>query len=70
MEYTELLSKLPKHTELHYLSDADPEYQSAKHDYILFSYTTDMPETLSALKSNNIDYTIKTDSFDLDYILI
>ena len=70
MTYNKLLSKLPKHTELHYLTDADAEYKSDKHKFILFSYTTDMHETISALKSNNIDYTIKTDSFDLDYILI
>jgi len=70
MTYNNLLSKLPPHSELHYLSDADSEYQSIKHKFILFSYTTDMPETISALKSNNINYSIKTDSFDLDYILI
>ena len=70
MTYNKLINKLPAHSELHYLSDADSEYQSSEHNYILFSYTTDMPETIAALKQHNIDYTIKTDSFDLDYILI
>ena len=70
MNYNNILNKLPKHTELHYLADADPEYQMDGYRYILFSYTTDMPETLAALNDNNIDYLIKTDSFNLDYILI
>ena len=70
MTYNQLISKLPKYSELHYLSDADSEYQSSEHKFILFSYTTDMPETIASLKQHNIDYTIKTDSFDLDYILI
>jgi hypothetical protein len=73
MDYNNLLSKLPANTELHYLSDVSsdqPEYSSDTHSFILFEYTTDWPETISALKSNNIDFTIKTDSTDLDYILI
>jgi len=70
MTYNQLISKLPPHSELHYLSDADSEYQSESHSFILFSYTTDMPETINSLKSNNIEYTLKTDSFNLDYILI
>ena len=73
MTYSNLLSKLPDHTELHYLSDVStdqPEYQSDNHTYILFEYTTDWFPTLSALKRNNIDFTIKTDDMDLDYILI
>jgi len=70
MTYNQLISKLPEYTELHYLSDTDSEYQNENYKFILFEYTTDWPETISALKSNNINYTIKTDSFDLDYILI
>lgn len=70
MTYNKLLSKLPKYTELHYLADADAEYQDDNHKFILFSYTTDMPETLAALKAADIAYVRKTDSFDLDYILI
>ena len=41
MTYNKLISKLPEHTELHYLSDTDPEYQSSNYTYILFEYTTD-----------------------------
>ena len=70
MDYNKLLNKLPDHTELHYLTDADSEYQSDNHTYILFEYTTDWPTTIAALKSNSIEYTIKTDSYNLDYILI
>ena len=70
MNYNQLKSKLPIDSELHYLSDTDSEYQSNNHNYILFEYTTDWPETLSALKTNQIDFTIKTDSNNLDYILI
>ena len=70
MTYSKLQSILPPHSEIHYLSDTDSEYQNKNYNYILFEYTTDWPETISALKSNNIDFTIKTDSNDLDYILI
>ena len=54
----------------HGIYDTDSEYQNKNYNYILFEYTTDWPETLSALKTNQIDFTIKTDSNDLDYILI
>ena len=70
--YNTLLNKLPADTELHPMDPdfIDPEYLTDKYNYILFSYTTNMPETISALKSNKLEYTIKTDSFNLDYILI
>ena len=70
MTYNNLLSKLPPHSELHYLSDADSEYQSDLYKFILFEYTTDWPDTITALQQHNIPFTIKTDSFNLDYILI
>ena len=78
MDYKTLLNKLPKETELHYLSDCtqffiDNKIKSKKYsnyNYILFEYTTDFPETISSLKSNNIEYIIKKDSLDLKYILI
>ncbi len=78
MDYNTLLNKLPKHTELHYLSDCtqffiDNQIKSKKYsnyNYILFEYTTDFPETISSLKSNNIEYKIKKDSYNLKYILI
>jgi len=75
MTYSKLQSILPN-DEIHYLSDVvdhqdQPEYQSDNHTYILFEYTIDYwTDTLNRLKSNNIDFTIKTDSTDLDYILI
>ena len=78
MTYNNLLSKLPNYTELHYLSDCtqffiDNKIKSKKYsdyNYILFEYTTDFPETISALKSNNIEYKIETDSYNLKFILI
>ena len=73
MTYSKLQSILPN-DEIHYLSDVSsdqPEYSSDNHSYILFEYTIDYwTETLAALKLHNIDFTIKTDSTDLDYILI
>ena len=48
----------------------DAEYLTDKYNYILFEYTTDWPPTIASLKSNNIEYTIKKDSYDLKYILI
>jgi len=70
MTYNNLLSKLPTDSELHYLSDTDSEYHNENYNYILFEYTTDWFPTLASLKSNNIEFIIKKDSFDLEYILI
>tara|TARA_Y100000401_G_C8133183_1_gene131157 strand:+ start:248 stop:487 length:240 start_codon:yes stop_codon:yes gene_type:complete len=78
MDYNTLLNKLPKETELHYLSDCtqffiDNKIKSKKYsnyNYILFEYTTDFPETIHSLNKNNIEYIIKKDSLDLKYILI
>ena len=78
MNYNNLLSKLPKDTELHYLSDCtqffiDNKIKSKKYsnyNYILFEYTTDFPETIQSLNKNNIEYIIKKDSYNLEYILI
>jgi len=73
MTYSNLQSILPN-DEIHYLSDVSsdqPEYSSDTHDFILFEYTIDYwTDTINRLKSNNIDFTIKTDSTDLNYILI
>ena len=61
---------LPQH-EIHYLTDADAEYQSANHTYILFEYTTDhWPTTIQLLNVADISHQIQTDSYDLQYILI
>jgi len=70
MDYNTLLNKLPKHTELHYLIDTEKQYHNDNYNYILFEYTTDFPETIQSLNKNNIEYIIKKDSYDLDYILI
>jgi hypothetical protein len=70
MDYNKLLSLLPDH-EIHYLDDSEPEYQSSNHTFILFEYTIDnLYDTLTLLINNNIDYSIRTDSYDLQYILI
>jgi len=70
--YNTLLNKLPIDTELHPMDPdfIDSEYLSDNYNYILFEYTTDFPETIKSLKSNKIEYIIKTDSYNLDYILI
>lgn len=70
MDYNKLLSLLPDH-EIHYIDDAEAEYQSDDHKFILFEYTTDnFNDTLTLLINNNIDHTTRTDSYDLEYILI
>jgi hypothetical protein len=78
MTYNNLINKLPTDSELHYISDSTNFFSDnnlnisdySAYKYILFEYTTDMPETISALISNNIDYKIETDEWNLDYILI
>ena len=70
MNYSKLQSLLPNH-EIHYLDDADNEYQSADHTFILFEYTTDhLPTTIQLLIDNNISHSIQMDTNDLQYILI
>ena len=71
-QYNNLLNKLPKDTELHPLNKdfIDKEYLNNNYNYILFEYTTDWIPTIHSLNTNNIEYIIKKDSFDLDYILI
>jgi hypothetical protein len=79
MDYKTLLNKLPKETELHYLSDCTQFFKEnnlnindyKKWNYMLFQYTIDdFDSTIKSLDNNNIDYTIKTDFLDLYYILI
>tara|TARA_R100000234_G_C4879506_1_gene126715 strand:- start:166 stop:405 length:240 start_codon:yes stop_codon:yes gene_type:complete len=71
-KYNNLLNKLPNNSELHPLNKdfIDKEYLNNNYNYILFEYTTDWLPTIASLKSNNIEYTIKKDSFNLNYILI
>ena len=71
-KYNSLLNKLPKNSELHPLNKdfIDKEYLNNNYNYILFEYTTDWLPTIHSLNTNNIEYIIKKDSFNLDYILI
>ena len=71
-KYNNLLNKLPNNSELHPLNKdfIDKEYLNNNYNYILFEYTTDWPTTIASLNTNNIEYIIKKDSFNLDYILI
>ena len=78
MTYNKLQSLLPN-DELHYISDStqffiDNQIKSKKFNnntFILFEYTIeDFNTTINTLKSNNINYRIHTDSYNLDYIII
>ena len=78
MTYTQLQNILPN-DEIHYISDStqffiDNQINSKKfknNTFILFEYTIEcFPETIKLLNNNNIKYTIHTDEFDLDYIII
>ena len=79
MNYNKIISILPDQSELHYISDSTQffldnnlnisDYNDYK--YILFEYTIDnMTDTINSLDSNNIQYKIETDDWNLDYILI
>ena len=82
MNYSKLQSILPN-DEIHYITDSTEFFKDndmklddnmdllLHHTFILFENTiNDYNETISLLKSNNINYTIKTDLLNLDYILI
>ena len=74
MNYSKLSNLLkPNVEELYYLSDntIEKEYKDNNYNYIIFSYTTDyLPSAINILKSNNIKYKLKTDSYNLQYILV
>jgi hypothetical protein len=78
MTYSKLQSILPN-DEISYISDStqffiDNKINSKKfkdNTFILFEYTIDyFQDTIDKLNKNNIKYSIHTDSFDLDYIII
>ena len=78
MTYTQLQNILPN-DEIHYISDStqffiDNKIKSKKfknNTFILFEYTIEyFQDTLDRLNKNNINYSIHTDDFDLDYIII
>ena len=79
MTYSKLNSILPADSEIHYKSDCSQFFidnnlnisDFSKYKFILFEYTIDnFSETINSLDSNNIKYKIKTDDWNLDYILI
>ena len=78
MTYNKLQSLLPN-DELHYISDStqffiDNQIKSKKFNnntFILFEYTIDdYNKTIEILTTNNINYNVYTDSYNLDYIII
>jgi hypothetical protein len=82
MNYTQL-QLLLQNDELHYITDSTEFFKDndmklddnmdilLHHTFILFENTiNDYNETIDILDMNNIPYTIKTDSLNLDYILI
>jgi hypothetical protein len=82
MTYNKLQSLLPS-DEIHYISDStqffidnqiDPDENyifDELNTFILFEYTIeDFNHTVDTLTNNNINYTIHTDSYNLDYIII
>ena len=78
MTYSRLQSILPN-DEISYISDStqffiDNQIKSKKfknNTFILFEYTIDcFPQTLELLNKNNIEYSIYTDTLNLDYIII
>ncbi len=79
MTYNKLNSILKNNSEIHYKSDCSQFFLDnnlnindySKYKFILFEYTTtDFNQTINSLNQNNIKYTIKTDDWNLDYILI
>jgi hypothetical protein len=77
------LQLLLQNDELHYITDSTEFLKDndmklddnmdllLHHTFILFENTiNDFNETLYILDNNNINYTIKTDLLNLDYILI
>ena len=82
MNFTKL-QLLLQNDELHYISDStqffiDNQINPSENyifdelnEFILFENTIhDFNNTINTLKSNNINYTIHTDSYNLDYIII
>ena len=81
MNYSKLSKLLkPNVEELYEIEDCEMFFEdnnlnineyNKKWRFIIFSYTTDyLPDTINILKSNNIKYKLKTDSYNLQYILV
>ena len=76
MTYNKLQSILPN-DELHYVADSTQFFNDNEmtmptdYKFIILSETVDYwNNTINTLKSNNIDFIIKKDEWNLDYILI
>ena len=78
MTYEKLQSILPN-DEIHYISDSTQFFidnkikskQFKNNTFILFEYTIEyFQDTIERLNKHNIEYSIYTDTFDLDYIII
>ena len=78
LKFNQLNKILKNNSEIHYLTDCDiflednnlniSDFKNNK--FILFEYTTNWPETIQLLNTNNIKYSIHTDELDLNYIII
>ena len=79
--YKQLNNLLKSLTQIEYLSDSE-NFQSENsqidftdfnknNEFIIYSYITDhFPTLINILKSNNIKYTLLSDEFDTDFIII
>ena len=78
LKYNQLNKILKNNSEIHYIIDSDNFFEENNIDmskfknntFILFEYTTNWPETINLLNTNNIKYSIHTDELDLNYIII
>ena len=78
LKYNKLNSILDNQSEIHYIIDSDNFFEENNIDmsqfknntFILFEYTSHLPETIQLLKQNNINYSIHTDELELQYIII
>ena len=78
LKYNQLNKILNDNSEIHYITDSDNFFEENNIDmskfknntFILFEYTTNWPETIELLNTNNIKYSIHTDELDLNYIII
>jgi len=78
LKYNQLNKILNDNSEIHYIIDSSEFFsenninpsQFNTNTFILFEYTSHLPETIQLLKQNNINYSIHTDELDLQYIII
>mgnify|MGYP000025970183 CR=1 FL=1 len=79
--YNQLNNLLKSQTQIEYLSDStnfqsdnpsiDFTHFNKNNKFIIYSYITDhFPTLINILKSNNIKYTLLTDEYNLDFIII